>query len=196
MQYVVFQPYWYVPRSITRDELLPSIRKNAGYVARHGYEIVDGYGANDVLPATAESIAMLESGAAKLRQRPGKNNALGLVKFIFPNPKNVYLHDTPAKALFRRSRRDFSHGCIRVADPAALARFVLDPTVWNEERIERAMKDGTKNRRVDLPAPVQVLLYYTTAVVEENGEVRFFDDIYGHDLRLAKLLATGYRFGS
>jgi len=126
-------------------------------------------------------------GGARLRQTPGRGNALGLVKFIFPNPNNVYMHDTPAKALFKRSRRDFSHGCIRVEDPVALARFVLG-NEWNEQRIRDAM-NARRNRRVDLPLPVQVLLYYTTAVVEADGEVYFFDDIYSHDAQLGQLLA-------
>jgi murein L,D-transpeptidase YcbB/YkuD len=192
MQYVVFRPYWYVPRSITRNEIVPNIREDPSYVTRNNYEIVSGHGPRaDRFAADETAIGELDLGALRLRQAPGPNNALGLVKFIFPNPSHVYLHDTPSKALFRRSRRDFSHGCIRVESPVALARFVLGPE-WTEARVTEAMK-GRDNRQVNLPAPVPVVLYYTTAVVEEDGELFFFDDIYGHDARLARLLSAGYR---
>jgi len=129
--------------------------------------------------------------AGRLRQRPGPNNSLGLVKFILPNPYQVYLHDTPSKALFRRSRRDFSHGCIRVADPVALAEFVLDGS-WDRVRIIEAMKTGPERNRVDLPEPIPVYLLYTTAVVDREGRLFFYDDIYGHDTRLARALANRY----
>jgi L,D-transpeptidase YcbB len=195
MLYVIFHPFWNVPSSIAEKELLPSMRRNARYAAKHNYQIVSGHGDEaQVLAPTAETLDLLANGEARLRQEPGPDNALGLVKFIFPNPSHVYLHDTPMKALFLRSRRDFSHGCIRVEDPVALARFVLGDD-WSEKRIMDAMS-GPENRRVRLPSPVQVLLYYTTAVVEEDGEVYFFDDIYGHDAKLAQLIAKGYRFGS
>jgi L,D-transpeptidase YcbB len=193
MRYVIFHPFWNVPSSITEKELVPNIRRNPRYLAKHDYEIVIGTGSDStVVEPTAENLALLASGGARLRQGPGDDNALGLVKFIFPNPDNIYLHDTPSKSLFGRSRRDFSHGCIRVQDPIALARFVLGEDQWSEARVAAAM-EGEQNRRVNLPAPVRVLLYYTTAVVGEDGEVYFFDDIYGHDAKLAQLLAKGYR---
>jgi murein L,D-transpeptidase YcbB/YkuD len=183
---VIFRPYWNVPSAITRDELLPSIRRNPAYLRRNHYEIVGGEGGGLLAPDD-EAVTLLAEGGARLRQRPGADNALGLVKFIFPNPSNVYLHDTPAKALFQRSRRDFSHGCIRVENPIALAHFVLGEQ-WSERRIREAMV-GDDNHRVPVPEPVQVLLFYTTALVDEDGEVFFYDDIYGHDERLARLLS-------
>lgn len=173
MRYLVFRPYWLVPTSIARKELLPKAERDVGYLERQNMEVVDG----------------------RVRQRPGKNNALGLLKFIFPNPHHVYLHDTPSKALFQRSRRDFSHGCIRVADPPALAEFVLGPhSGWDRDRIRRAMTEGPDNRRVDLPVPVPVYVLYGTVVVDPDGTVHFFEDIYGHDARLDALLARGYPY--
>lgn len=192
MRYVIFHPYWNVPATISEKELVPTILKNPKYLAKHDYEIVIGTGNEAVVvEPNAENLALLAAGRARLRQGPGDDNALGLVKFIFPNPKQVYLHDTPSKSLFSRSRRDFSHGCIRVQDPVGLARFVLGEK-WSEQRVVAAM-EGEENRRVNLPAPVRVILYYTTAVVGEDGEVYFFDDIYGHDAKLAQLIAKGYR---
>jgi murein L,D-transpeptidase YcbB/YkuD len=171
MRYVIFQPIWTVPDEIAREEILPKAAKN---------------------PAYLESQNMEYDQAGRLRQRPGPNNSLGLVKFILPNPYQVYLHDTPAKELFRRSRRDFSHGCIRVADPVALAEFVLDGA-WDRERIIEAMKQGPVRNRVDLAAPIPVYLLYATAVVDPDGRIHFYDDIYGHDARLARALANRYQ---
>jgi murein L,D-transpeptidase YcbB/YkuD len=185
MRYLVFGPYWNVPSSIARREMLPILRRDLGYLARQDLEIV---GPGGLLPLTQTSIDLLAAGEARLRQRPGARNALGRVKFILPNRGNVYLHDTPAKALFERTRRDFSHGCIRVADPLALAEFVLHgQDSWNRQRIAAAM-ESSKDRRVDLDSPVPVYLLYSTAVVTERGELLFFDDIYGHDAKLARLL--------
>jgi murein L,D-transpeptidase YcbB/YkuD len=169
MRYVVFRPYWSVPSSIARNEIWPKQARNPGYLAGQNMEVVGG----------------------RIRQRPGGKNALGLVKFIFPNSHNVYLHDTPSKSLFGRSRRDFSHGCIRVADPVALAEFVLG---WSRGDIEAAMQRGRNDRRVDLAAPVPVYLFYSTVVADRDGHVFFFDDIYGHDARLAQVLANGYPY--
>jgi len=170
MRYVVFRPYWNVPPSIARNELWPKQGRNPGYLAGQNMEVVGG----------------------RIRQRPGGRNALGLVKFIFPNDHNVYLHDTPSKSLFGRSRRDFSHGCIRVSDPVALAEFVLG---WSRSEIETAMQRGRNDRRVDLAAPIPVYLFYSTVVADREGRVFFFDDIYGHDARLAQVLANGYPYG-
>lgn len=175
MTYVVFRPYWMVPPSIARKEIFPKLASDPSYLERHDMEMTDG----------------------RVRQRPGNRNSLGLVKFIFPNPYHVYLHDTPSKALFARSRRDFSHGCIRVSDPPVLAAFVLDGTPgWDPARIQQAMRRGANNRHVTLQAPVPVYLFYTTVVVDEAGGVHFFDDIYGHDATLQRLLEKGYPYSS
>ena len=190
IEYVVFQPYWDVPASITRRELLPLIRKDPSYLARNDMEIVRG--GSDSARAIAPSPEVLDrlaAGELRLRQRPGAKNALGAVKFILPNPHNVYLHATPNVELFAHERRAFSHGCIRVSEPALLAEYVLKsaPGDWSPEAIQAALCDP-KTRRVDLTSPLPVLIFYGTAVVTRSEGVMFFEDIYGHDRRLDALL--------
>lgn len=188
---VVFRPYWDVPHSITVREMLPAIRRNPGYFARNHLEIVRGAGDDAVpVPTTPENIVALAAGSLRLRQRPGPDNSLGLVKFVLPNAFNVYLHATPARELFGESRRAFSHGCIRVRDPVGLAEHVFhdQPEPWSRERIEQAMQEGPDSQRVTLARPVRVFVVYGTAVATEAGRVLFFDDIYGHDRRLEALL--------
>jgi murein L,D-transpeptidase YcbB/YkuD len=191
MEYVVFRPYWNVPLSIVRGEVLPAIARDAEYLARHDMEIV-GAGADAArgqlfAPSTVADLRLVK---LQIRQRPGPNNALGLVKFVFPNDANIYIHGTPAQELFSRSRRDFSHGCVRVADPVSLAEWVLaDQPGWPRERILAAM-NGAGPLRVDLDRPIDVALFYTTAaVMPADGTVRFAADIYGHDARLERALA-------
>ena len=131
---------------------------------------------------TAATIAELRKGVLRVRQRPGPNNALGLIKFVVQNPEGVYLHGAPAQALFARSRRDFSHGCVRVADPVALAEWVLrDRPEWDRERIVAATS-GSQTLQVPLARPTRVIFFYTTAVVTPgDGLIRFAEDIYRHD---------------
>lgn len=190
LQEVVFRPYWDVPRDITEQELLPAIRANPGYLQQNHFEIVRGAG-DDAVPVapTQTTLAALAAGELRVRQRPGDDNALGLVKFVFPNSYSVYMHDTPAHRLFQESRRAFSHGCIRVADPVALTAFVLrhERGDWNEQRISAAMH-ASESSRVRLATPIPVMILYGTALATEAGPVRFFDDIYGHDAKLARLL--------
>jgi len=178
MTHLIFRPYWNVPRSILQNEVLPAIERDPGYLARHDMEMVPG----------------ADGGAPRVRQRPGAKNSLGLVKFIFPNDADVYLHGTPARELFARSRRDFSHGCVRVADPPALALWLLkDQPAWTREAIEAAM-NGTRTQQVNLSAPVPVLLYYLTALVSpDDGLLHFPDDLYGHDAALERRLAARRR---
>jgi murein L,D-transpeptidase YcbB/YkuD len=194
MREVVFRPYWNVPQSIARAEMVPRIRRESGYFAAQDLEIVgadddDGPGARAVEP-NAANLARVAGGTLRLRQRPGPRNALGPVKFLFPNAHDVYLHSTPARELFDRTRRDFSHGCVRVADPAALAAFVLDGQPgWDRAAIETAMSDrGARSRRVSVARPLQVFLLYATAVQEDDGVLHFYPDVYGHDARLAQAL--------
>ena len=195
MKYVVLRPYWNVPPSIQAKELVPHLEKSAGYLARNGYEVVTADGA--LVTATgvdAATLGRLRSGELQVRQKPGANNALGLVKFMFPNQNNVYLHSTPSQELFSRTRRDFSHGCIRVEFPVKLASWVLrDQPEWTPERIEKAMKNGEPTQ-VNLKKPIPIMLIYTTASVDESGTVRFFEDIYGHDTTLENALAAGYPY--
>jgi murein L,D-transpeptidase YcbB/YkuD len=190
MRYVIFRPYWNVPSSIVRGEMLPAFRRDPNYFTRHDLEIVDGPG-DDARPVAVSeaSIAQLQQGRLRVRQRPGPSNSLGLVKFVFPNDENVYLHGTPAPELFKRTRRDFSHGCVRVEDPVALAQWVLKGRPeWTRDRIVAAMQ-ASRPQRVDLPKPLQVILFYVTAVVmPEDGTVHFADDIYGHDAKLDRAL--------
>lgn len=190
MTSVIFRPYWDVPRSIMLREELPKIRANPRYLAAQHLEIVRGVtDAATPLPPTAASFQLLESGKARLRQRPGPDNALGLIKFDLPNRYDVYLHSTPARQLFLRQRRAFSHGCIRVSDPVTLASYVLRnaPGKWMPATIEAAM-NGTQTRRVRLARPIRVIILYGTVLVKEDGEVLFFDDLYGQDRRLERLL--------
>ena len=190
MRYVVFRPYWDIPPSILRKEMLPKIRANPGYVAANRLQIVGGQG--DDSPVVAPSPAAIEglaSGKLRLRQIPGPDNALGLVKFMFPNVYNVYLHSTPAHRLFGETVRAFSHGCIRVSDPAALGTYVMrdEPGEWTREKVEAAM-NGTKTQRVNLQHPIRVLILYGTALATEAGPVLFFDDLYGLDRKLEQQL--------
>jgi murein L,D-transpeptidase YcbB/YkuD len=190
MRYVIFRPYWNVPRSILRNEILPMVERDSEYLRRQSMEIVRGPG-DDARPvaATPENLTLLRQGKLRLRQRPGPQNALGLVKFVFPNNENVYLHGTPARELFGRTRRDFSHGCVRVEDPVALAEWVLnDQPTWTSEAILAAMSAST-SRRVNLTRPIRLVLFYLTAIVmPQDGTMHFAEDIYRHDARLDRML--------
>ena len=194
MKYIVFRPYWNIPPSIVRSEVAPGIAKDpGGYLARKDFEITDSTGKVITGGAvSAEVLAQLRAGRLMIRQRPGPKNALGLVKFIFPNTNNVYLHSTPSPELFDRSRRDFSHGCVRVQKPAELAAFLLkDQPKWTLDAVKAAMESGPDNQQENLTTPVPVILIYMTAVVDEDGQVYFYDDIYGHDQSLNAVLVKG-----
>ena len=180
MRYLEFNPYWNVPRSIVDKEILPKLQRNPAYLKQNELETV---------PANA-SVADLQAGRARLRQRPGPKNSLGAIKFAMPNPMDIYLHSTPARELFKRSRRDLSHGCIRVEDPAALARYVLaGQRQWNADAVEGALQPGP-TRHVDLARPIPVVLFYATATVDGKGMPRFAADIYGRDVTLERELAA------
>ena len=186
---VIVRPYWNVPLSIVRTEMLPHIEKDPGYLAKNSYELVDNTGTVvDSGTVSKEMKLQLRSGKLGIRQTPGPNNALGLLKFDFPNQHEVYMHGTPAMELFSRSRRDFSHGCIRVEDPVALAAWLLqDQPEWTADHIRTATL-GDETFRVNLKRPVPVLFVYGTAVTMEDGEVHFFRDIYGQDAALEHAL--------
>ncbi|NOQ35466.1 MAG: L,D-transpeptidase family protein [Methylococcaceae bacterium] len=162
MKHLIFRPYWNIPYSILKNEIMPKISRNPNYLARSNMERV----------------------GKRVRQRPGNRNALGLVKFMFPNKHAVYLHDTPSKRLFKRTRRDFSHGCIRVAQPADLAQHLLS---WDAKKVKRAMQRGN-SRRVNLKAEVPVVIFYSTVMATSGSSVTFLNDIYGHDARLKREL--------
>ena len=178
---IEFQPYWNVPDAIARRELLPELRRHPQRWAQDGYEFVGPAGVDAEL--SEAKLAELLRGRLRIRQRPGPRNALGAVKFVFPNRESIYLHHTPATALFARSRRDFSHGCIRVEDPAALAAFALQGQPgWDLAAVRAALADS-RPQTVAVAAPLPVLITYGTALVRA-GQVCFFEDVYGLDAAL------------
>lgn len=196
MTHVIFRPYWNVPLSIQRSEVVPNIERDRSYLAKKNYEVVT-HGGEVVTkePVSDEILRQLRNGSLEVRQRPGPSNALGLVKLMFPNEYNVYLHSTPSPELFARARRDFSHGCIRVENPVELTTWALrNNPAWDKARVEAAMQSGRDNYQVNLVKPIPVLILYGTAIVDTNGEVYFFDDIYGHDATLRQTLAKGYPY--
>jgi L,D-transpeptidase YcbB len=185
MSYLVFSPYWNVPDSIAQGETLPGLMQDPAYLARNNMEIIDKSGqvvdASQMDPEAPENY--------RFRQRPGRANSLGLVKFMFPNQFNVYLHDTPATSLFTRANRAFSHGCVRLAEPVALAEYVLrDQREWNRDAIETAMNNGTE-KTVKLTDKLPVYLGYWTASVDEDGILHFRDDVYSIDTGQRQRLA-------
>lgn len=184
MEYVVFRPYWNVPPGIAAEEIVPEVRKNPNYLDERNYEIVARFAPDiEVLPATPDNIDKVEAGDLYVRQRAGPHNALGLVKFIFPNNYAVYLHDSPAERLFSRAERDFSHGCVRVQYPAELAEFVLSPqTAWDAAHIDTALHEEGR-QRVALDQTIPVYLAYWTAFADESG-VNFRPDLYENDPRV------------
>jgi murein L,D-transpeptidase YcbB/YkuD len=198
MRFVVFRPYWNVPPGIQRSEIVPAVQRDRDYLSKNNYEVITHGGQIVTSGAiTDEILADLRAGKLIIRQRPGPTNALGLVKLMFPNEYHVYLHSTPAQQLFAKSRRDFSHGCIRVEKPAELTAWALSNNPgWTLERVQGAMERGQDNWQVNLTKPIPVLILYGTAVVDETGVVHFFDDLYGHDAALENVLAKGYPYPS
>lgn len=166
MKYIVFSPYWNVPPGILKNEVLPGIKRDKNYLTKHDMEWNNG----------------------AVRQKPGPKNSLGLVKFLFPNSYNIYLHDTPSKNLFGENSRAFSHGCIRLAEPQRLAEYLLrKDSTWTKQKIEEAMNAG-KEKYVTLSPTIPVYIGYFTAWVDGNGDLNFRDDIYGHDAKMRQLL--------
>ncbi|MCY7423063.1 MAG: L,D-transpeptidase family protein [Chitinophagaceae bacterium] len=171
LRYIVFSPYWNVPTSIVEKEILPAMARNSNYLNRNNMEILK-----------------YSNGQPVIRQKPGRANSLGKVKFLFPNRYNIYFHDTPAKTLFSNQQRAFSHGCIRLQKPFELAKFLLkDQPAWNDLRIETAMNQE-KEEWVSLRLPRPVYVVYFTAWVDQEGFLNFRDDIYSHDERMAEHL--------
>lgn len=171
VKHIVFSPYWNVPAGIVRNEILPAMKKNSNYLRRNNMEIT-GYSGS--LPI--------------IRQKPGPQNALGRVKFIFPNRYNIYLHDTPSKSLFQKRNRAFSHGCIRVQHPFMLAKYLLrNDSSWTDKKIKAAMLSG-RETWVPLKTPVPVFIVYLTCWVSKDGILNFRDDIYGHDKKMEQHL--------
>lgn len=186
---VVFSPYWNIPRSILVNEILPKVKNDPGYLHRQNMEVYNSNG--QVMAADQIHWAQYSRNnfPYSIRQKPGPGNALGKVKFLFPNEHNIYLHDTPAKNLFSEPIRAFSHGCIRVQSPAKLAHFLLkdESDAWDIEKVNAAML--RKNEfTVRLANAVPVFIAYFTAWVDRDGNLHFRDDIYGHDEKLLQIL--------
>lgn len=199
MTYLVLNPDWNVPPSIATKELLPKIRRNVNYLANNNFKLFSGWSADahEVDPAGVDwSQVSARRFPYKIRQEPGDGNALGRVKFMFPNHFNIYLHDTPSRGLFSRSVRNFSHGCIRVGKPLELAEMLLrhDPE-WSRERIDSVIAGG-RQQIVKLKTPVKVHITYLTAWVNKDGSVYFHDDVYGRDARLEHALQRDRREAS
>jgi murein L,D-transpeptidase YcbB/YkuD len=189
MKYLVFRPYWNVPVDIARKELVPHIATNHGYLASKNFEVTNNKGVV-LADYTAKEVSQ---GAVMVREKPGPKNSLGLVKFMFPNQYDIYLHSTPAVSLFERTRRDFSHGCIRVQKPVDLAVWVLQGQGgdWDLDKVQEAMDSGPDNKTVSLKTPLPIVIFYLTAIVAEDGQVNFFDDIYGYDSEMQKVFEKG-----
>jgi murein L,D-transpeptidase YcbB/YkuD len=184
MTHIVFSPYWNVPPTIAQGETLPSVMRDADFLERNNMEVLDA-GGNPVDPS---SIDLAEPKQYRFRQRPGSGNSLGLVKFMFPNEFNVYLHDTPAESLFARATRSFSHGCVRIEEPRALAEYLLKGQEgWTEDRIVDAMHAG-EEKFVKIEKPVPVYLGYWTATPTEDG-IQFNNDVYAIDRRQTMVVA-------
>jgi len=185
MTQVVFSPQWHVPKSIMLNEILPAALSDTGYLNKHNYELTTRN--HKPLPNTRKNIAKIGTGVM-VRQRSGDDNALGKVKFLLPNAYDIYLHDTPSRSLFSRVRRDFSHGCVRLGNPMAMAKYVLaSQPVWTESKITEAMNSGVETF-VRVPKPIPVLIVYQTAVSDPDGAIRYFNDVYGHDRTLGEAL--------
>jgi len=183
MTTTVFSPYWNVPDSIVEGETAPAAARDSNFLKRNNIEIlrVTKSGATPVDPSTVDWDSPEELKALAFRQQPGDSNALGHVKFLFPNPYDVYLHDTPAHALFARRDRAFSHGCVRVEQPEALAKWVLNGSPeWNDEKIREAMHAG-EEEHVNLKQAIPVHIVYFTAWADDAGSVRLVPDVYGYD---------------
>ena len=191
MKYLVFNPTWTVPYSIASKEMLPNIQADPEYFQKRDYDVKDRNG--DLIdPTTVDwSSVTRRNFGYTLVQRPGPNNALGRVKFMFPNEHAVYLHDTPSKYLFSQAERAFSHGCIRVENPYEFAELLLGPD-WNQDKIAATL-DSKEIKTVSLPKPLPVLLMYWTAIVSKDGEVFFYNDVYQRDQNVADALDAPFR---
>lgn len=196
LEYISFSPTWTVPNSIATEEILPKLRKDPGYLSKNRFKLYEGW-SEDALELDARSIDWKDVSAEnfpyRIVQQPGDHNALGHIKFMFPNDLDIYLHDTPNHNLFKKAERDFSHGCIRVERPVDLAHYLLDDSSWDKAKIQEYMYLDTPEN-VKLKNKVPVILDYRTAWVDDDGRVTFAKDIYGHDQkqmqRFDELLAT------
>jgi murein L,D-transpeptidase YcbB/YkuD len=189
MSYIVFSPYWNIPPSITKDEIIPAVRKNRNYLAEKNMEIVDSSG--EPIDARRVDWKSDEKGEFpyRVRQKPGGDNSLGLVKFMFPNEYNIYIHDTPSRSLFQKETRALSHGCIRIENPDQFAKILLKDDEWDDERIQEAMHQDDEEI-VKLDRKIPVVLLYMTFWAGEDGKANFRSDVYDRDAALLKALRS------
>jgi L,D-transpeptidase YcbB len=197
IRYLVFRPYWNVPPKILRNEVIPDIAADRDFVRDHEMEVTTTTGQVVTSGVVSDNVLkQLRSGTLAVRQKPGPDNPLGLLKIIFPNEHHVYLHDTAQGGeMFAWDQRALSHGCIHLQHPAELAYWLLrDKPGWTLERVQQAMQTGRDNVTVNLTTPVPILIVYTTAIPQADGAVHFYRDIYGHDAALRAALAKGYPY--
>ncbi|WP_157243435.1 L,D-transpeptidase family protein [Algoriphagus resistens] len=188
MSYIVFSPYWNIPESITNNEIIPSIKKNKGYLAEKNMEVVSDSGE----PVKMKNVNWNDAEKDfpyRIRQKPGGDNSLGLVKFMFPNEYNIYIHDTPARSLFEKENRALSHGCIRIQNPDQFAKILLDEKEWDDEKIQEAMHQDEETI-VELDKKIPVVLLYMTFWADQNGKANFRSDVYDRDEALLKALQS------
>ncbi|UZD24218.1 L,D-transpeptidase family protein [Algoriphagus halophytocola] len=185
MSYIVFSPYWNIPESITNDEIIPSINKNPDYLSQKNMEVVSGSG--EVVKASKVNLS--KDQGYRVRQKPGGDNSLGLVKFMFPNDYNIYIHDTPARSLFAKETRALSHGCIRIQNPDQFAKILLDDKEWDDEKIQKAMHQENEEV-VELDRKIPVVLLYMTFWADKDGKANFRSDVYDRDSALLKALRS------
>jgi murein L,D-transpeptidase YcbB/YkuD len=195
MRYLIFRPYWNVPADIVQKEIATHVRSSGvGYLAQKNFEATDSKG--NIVTPTADQVT---HNNVLIREKPGPKNSLGLVKFMFPNQYDIYLHSTPAPELFERTRRDFSHGCVRVQKPEDLAVWVLNTSgtpgpadgAWDLPHVHEAMSSGPDNHQINLKTPIPIVIFYLTAIAAEDGHTHFFEDLYGYDQKLQQVLAKG-----
>ena len=185
---LVFSPYWNVPRSIAIKEFLPKLEADPFFLARENMELVDNSGNPQGSEVGEAELGGIVHGAYRIRQCPGRKNALGDLKFVFPNDDSIYMHDTPSKSFFAKERRDLSHGCVRLQNPMGMALFALQGQgEWDEAKIKEKIDRGVEQHQI-LKERMPVLLLYLTANVDENGKAIFLQDIYNLDGKLVAAL--------
>ena len=186
VRYLDLNPYWTVPYSIATAEILPRLKRNAGYLSSKNMELFSG--GKKINPYNVNWAKVSRSNFRyTVRQKPSKTNALGEVKFLFPNAYNVYVHDTPSKSLFANYERAYSHGCVRLEKPMELAEYLLrENPKWTAEKLDKQLKKR-KNKRIILDEPMPIYIIYLTAVSDANGDIIYGNDIYNHDLPLMKV---------
>ncbi|WP_051314998.1 L,D-transpeptidase family protein [Algoriphagus terrigena] len=185
MSYIVFSPYWNIPPSITTDEIIPAVEANRDYLSEKNMEVVNGDGET----VNASKVNWSKDTAYRVRQKPGGDNSLGLVKFMFPNEYNIYIHDTPARSLFDKETRALSHGCIRIQNPEQFAKILLDDAEWDDEKIQEAMSQD-EEEIVKLNRKIPVVLLYMTFWADKDGKANFRSDVYERDAALLTALRS------